>query len=86
LPENKSSEPNPERRSDCPECERVWNAYAFATRQDLDAVLAKETSTQPEKTKILEDAVKEAAQWRDLARQAVRDHAATHAGEEPETQ
>jgi hypothetical protein len=32
----------------------------------------------------LEDEALEAAQWRELARKAVRDHAATHAAEKPE--
>jgi hypothetical protein len=36
--------------------------------------------------KILEDEALELAQWRESARNALRDHAAVHAGEKPETQ
>src|ERR1700730_16447258 len=74
--ENNTSEPNsPEKRSPgCPECDRVWRVYALATRQALDAILAKEASTQREdigKMKVLEDKVLEAAQWQAIARKAV---------------
>jgi len=88
LPENKSSRASStEKRSpDCPECDRVWKAYALATRKNLDAFLATKASTQTrdiEKMKILEHKALEAAQLWALARKAVRDHAATHAGEKP---
>jgi hypothetical protein len=88
LPEDKSSEADfPETRSpDCPECERLWKIYVLATRQHLDAAVAKETADGIEKMKILEHQAVEAAQWRMLARKAVKDHAAEHAGEKPSTQ
>jgi hypothetical protein len=60
----------------------------LATRRYLEATRAEEVLTPSgdmEKMKILEDEAFEAAQWRELARKAVRDHAATHAGEKPET-
>ena len=48
--------------------------------------MAKETADGIEKMKILEHQAVEAAQWRMLARKAVKDHAAEHAGEKPSTQ
>jgi hypothetical protein len=60
----------------------------LATRRYLEATRGEEVSTltgNMEKMKILEDETFEAAQWRELARKAVRVHAATHAGEQPET-
>jgi hypothetical protein len=39
-----------------------------------------------EQVKILGAEALEAAQWRELARKAVRDHAAAHPGEKPDTQ
>jgi hypothetical protein len=91
LREDKSSEADfPETRSpDCPECERLWKIYVLATRQHLDATVAKETTWQTdgiEKMKTLEHQAVEAGQWRMLARKAVKDHAAEHAGDEPRTQ
>ena len=91
LPEAKSSKPTSrERRSpNCLECDLVWKEYALATRNHLDAILAKEGSKQTddiEKMKILEDAAFEAAHRRALARKAVWDHAATHTGDKPEPQ
>jgi hypothetical protein len=85
LVENKSAEPDfPEKRSSvCPECTRLWNAYAVATREHVAAILAKEASTPTDdiaKMKILNDEALEAAHRRALARKAVRDHASTHAG------
>jgi hypothetical protein len=85
LPEGKSSELNsPQQRSpNCPECERLWQVYAVATRKHLDAILEKEAATQTDyigKMKILEQEAVETTQWWALARKAVRDHAATHAG------
>jgi hypothetical protein len=91
LAQNKSAEPDfPEKRSpDCTECDRVWNGYALATRKHVAAILAREGSTQTddiEKMKILNDEALEAAHRRALARKAVRDHAATHAGVKREPQ
>jgi hypothetical protein len=88
LPEDKSSEADfPETRSpECPECERLWKIYVLATRQHLDATVAKETARPTdgiEKMKILEHQAVEAAQWRMLARKAVKDHAAEHAFRNP---
>jgi hypothetical protein len=60
----------------------------LATRRYLEATQAEAVSTptgDTEKMKILEDDAFEAAQWRELARKAVREHAATHAGEQSET-
>jgi hypothetical protein len=90
LAENNPSEPNPSEKqtSNCPECERLWKAYALSTRKYLDATLAVKASAQRDdvEKKFLEAEALEAAQWRDLARKAIRDHAATHAGEKPEPQ
>jgi len=91
LPANKSSgASSPEKRSpDCPECDRVWEAYAFATRKYLSAILTKEASTQIDdvgKMKIIADEAIGAAQGWALARKAVRDHAAKHPGVKPKTQ
>jgi hypothetical protein len=90
LPEGKSSEPNSRRQStNCPECERLWQVYAVATRKNLDTILEKEAAAQTNdmgKMKILEQEAVEATQWWALARKAVRDHAATHAEATPETQ
>jgi hypothetical protein len=88
LPEDKSSEADfPETRSpDCPECERLWKIYVLATRQHLDATVAKETARLTdgiEEMKILEHQAVEAAQWRMIARKAVKDHAAEHAFKKP---
>jgi hypothetical protein len=85
VPEAKSSELNSrqQRSPNCPECERLWQVYAVATRKHLDAILAKEAAAQTDgigKMKILEQDGVEATQWWALARKAVRDHAATHAG------
>jgi hypothetical protein len=60
----------------------------LTTRRYLEVTRAEEVSTPTgdmEKMKILEDEAVEAAQWRELARKAVREHAATHAEEQPET-
>jgi hypothetical protein len=90
LPETKPSESNSrqQRSPNCPECERLWQVYAVATRKHLDAILAKEGATQTDdigEMKILEQEAVEATQWWTLARKAVRDHAATHAEATPET-
>jgi hypothetical protein len=74
---------------ECPECDWLWKAYALANRKHLDAILAREGAAQAgdvERLKILEDEAYEAAQWWALARKAVREHAAIHAGEKPERQ
>jgi hypothetical protein len=91
LPENKSSKPNlpQERWPNCPECERLWNAYALGTRLYLDAILAEGAAAQGdnvEKVKVLEEEALERAHWREFARKVVRDHAASHAVKKPETQ
>jgi hypothetical protein len=91
LAQNKPSEPTPPEKGfpNCPECERVWNAYALAARKNLEAIISKEDATQtdePEKMKILESEVRETTQWRAIARKDVTDHAATHARDKPETQ
>jgi hypothetical protein len=91
LFENKSSgSDSPESRSPvCPECKRLWKVYALATRKSLDAIMAKDAAAQQHDvatTKILHDKALEATQWWELARKAIRDHAATHTGEEPEMQ
>ena len=60
----------------------------MATRKYLDAMLAQEDSTAPRdihQIDFLKDQALEATQWRELARKAIRDHAATHAGPAPET-
>jgi hypothetical protein len=90
LSNHKYSEPNPseKRLSACPECERLWKVYALNTRKYLDATRAEEAAAATdnvEKLKILEDEALEAAERRELARKAVRNHAATHAGQKPET-
>jgi hypothetical protein len=59
----------------------------LATRRYLEITQEVSTPTDDgEKMKILEEEAFEAAQWRELARKTVREHAAMHAGEEPETQ
>jgi hypothetical protein len=89
MPDHKSSRPDPEAKPSppCAECERLWRVYTLATRRYIDATLAEEAARQTgdlEKTmKILEDEATEAAEFRDFARKAVRNHAATHAGEKP---
>jgi hypothetical protein len=85
LDENKSEGPNsPEGRwPTCAECKRLWNVYALAT---LDAMMAKEAAAQQDdaaNAKTLDDKALEATQWWELARKAIRDHEATHAGEKP---
>jgi hypothetical protein len=61
----------------------------LATRRYLEATRAEEVSMSTadrEQMKILEAEALEAAQWRELARKTVRDHAATHPGEKPDKQ
>jgi hypothetical protein len=63
--------------------------YALATQRSLDAIKAKDTAAKLHDVasmKILHDKALEATQWWELARKAIRDHVATHTGEEPETQ
>src|SRR5579859_7511578 len=84
LPDGTSSEHNsPEKGSaKCPECVRLWKVYAVATRKFLDAILAQEDSEARrgiDQIDFLKDQALEATQWRELARKAIRDHAATHA-------
>ena len=65
----------------CPECERLWKVYALNTRKYVDVTLAEGAAAQTDdiaKVRILEEEALEAAKLRELARQAVRDHAATH--------
>jgi hypothetical protein len=59
--------------------------YALATRKYRDAHLAKRAAQIDDvgMLKALENDVIEAAQWIALARKAIRDHLATHAGEKP---
>jgi hypothetical protein len=90
LSDGKASELNPpERRpATCPECERLWKIYSVATRKYLDASLAQEDpaeATDTDRIKFLENQALEASQWRELARKAIRDHSAMHAGLSPET-
>jgi hypothetical protein len=62
--------------------------FTLANRSYLDAALAEEAATRGdnvEKMKVLEEDALERAQWREFARKAVKDHAATHAGKKPET-
>jgi hypothetical protein len=79
LPESQSEK--------CPECERLWAVYSVATRKYLDAAFAQKDPRLVDLSLIefLEDQAREAAQWRELARKGVRDHAATHAVQTPET-
>jgi hypothetical protein len=89
LPDGKASEPSPpkKRSANCPECERLWTVYTVVTRKYLDATLAQEALAgcgSIDKINVLEAEANELAQWRELARKAVRDHAAMHAGEKPE--
>jgi hypothetical protein len=61
----------------------------LATRRYLETNRAEEVSKlsgDTEKMQILEEEAFEAAQWRELARKAVREHAATHSRDKPETQ
>jgi len=70
----------------CPECNRLWKVYALATRKSLDAIMTKEAAAQYHDVagvKILHEKALEATQWWELARKAIRDHVATHAGEKP---
>jgi len=84
LPPNKLlPEPNPPEKPApaCPECERLWKVYALNTRKYLDVTLAEGAAAQTDdiaNVRILEEEALEAAKLRELARQAVRDHAATH--------
>jgi hypothetical protein len=80
----RSSETNPPEKpsANCPECERLAEVLALASRKYLEAVRAQEASLGSndfEQIKALENAVVEASQWRELARKALRVHAATHA-------
>ena len=83
LPPNKLPEPNsPEKPAPaCPECDRLWKVYALNTRKYLDVTLAEGAAAQTDniaKVRILEEEALEAAKRRELARRAVRNHAATH--------
>ena len=62
--------------------------YALATQRSLDAIKAKDAAAKQHdaaRMKILHDKALEVTQWWELARKALRDHEATHTGEEPET-
>ena len=62
---------------DCPECDRLWRTYAFATRQHLQIIKAQEEaalSDDIERMMEVEEALRAAEEWRVLARKAVRDH------------
>jgi len=81
LVENKS-EPDFQQRQECAECNRLWSTYTLATRQQLEAIVAREAVLQTgdvEKIKALKEAAVEAGRSKALAREAVWDHAATHA-------
>ena len=80
---NKLPEPSPPEKPapTCAECERLWSVYALNTRKYLDVTLAEGAAAQTDdiaKVRILEEEALEAAKLRELARQAVRHHAATH--------
>jgi hypothetical protein len=78
LPEPNSPEKPPPA---CSECERLWRVYTLNTRKYLEVTLAEGAAAQTNdiaKVRILEEEALEAAKLRELARQAVRNHAATH--------
>ena len=66
---------------DCPECDRLWRTYAFATRQHLDIIREHEEairSDDMERLRSVEEALRGAEEWRTLARKAVLEHDALH--------
>jgi hypothetical protein len=68
---------------DCPECNRLWRAYAKATRRHLTAVRAFEAAAESEDIltmRAMEVQGAELAANRRLARRAIGEHeAAAHA-------
>ena len=67
--------------SDCPECDKLWRVYAYATRQHLEIMSAQEAAAMADDHRRMmevEKAVQAAEEWRIIAREAVRDHEAEH--------
>jgi hypothetical protein len=65
----------------CPECEKLWRVYAYATRQHLEVIKAHEEAAVGDdihKMQVIEEALRGAEEWRHLSRKAVREHEATH--------
>jgi hypothetical protein len=65
----------------CPECDRVWRAYAEATRRHNESIRAQEAAAASdgmESMKVLEETIRLAEQKRSLARDAVRGHDSSH--------
>ena len=70
--------------SECPMCDELWRVYAFATRQHLEILKAQEAAAMADDHRRMmdvEEAVRAAEEWRQLAREAVRSHESEHEDE-----
>ena len=69
------------RDQSCPECNRLWRAYAFATNVDIKLngqVKMAALTHDPELSEQLAPISEAANHERELLRQQIREHEATH--------
>ena len=64
-------------KMNCPECERLWATYNYILKELYRMLLVFELTGSREGLRDMEDS-------RFLVRRALREHALTHCGEEPE--